>query len=86
MRYRVIWDPECHSEIDAMLSAGVAGQRLKQAVRSVADELQASPETKGEELSEGLRRVDVEILRAYFHIDETQSAVVVDAIGWLGDR
>ncbi|HEY2412706.1 MAG TPA: hypothetical protein VGI40_10710 [Pirellulaceae bacterium] len=69
-----------------MLAGGVPGHRLKQAVRSVADELYHSPDTTGEEVSEGLRRVDVDILRVYFHVDQGQSAVVVDAIAWLGDR
>lgn len=86
MRYRVVWDTECYSEIDAMLAAGIDGQRLKRAVRSAADDLVDSPEAKGDNVSEGLRRVDVDILRVYFHVDQTQSAVIIDAIGWLGDR
>jgi hypothetical protein len=83
MRYEVVWDPLCYSHIEAILAIGVPAGHLKQIAKSIAEQLAILPHTLGIELWEELRRIDAGSVRVYFHIDDANATVVVDAIGWV---
>jgi len=84
MPYSVVWDPECFSQLDALLDAGIPAAALMDTVRAITEQLGHSPETAGEHLSEGLRKIDVLPLRAYFHFEQANERAVVDGITWVG--
>jgi hypothetical protein len=56
---------------------------LKLTLLAVEKELSEEPQSKGVEVSEGLRKVDILPLRVFFHVDEPNRAVVVDGILWI---
>ena len=85
MKYRVVWENECFQQLDIMLSAGASSIELKLAVEALSDELAVVPQRKGSPLSEGLFRIEIPPLRAYFHVDHSAGLVKVDTLWWIGD-
>ena len=82
MRYRVDWDPACFQQLDEIIEAGMPTGRIRHAVLVVEEELSQDPQTKGAEISEGLRKLDIISVRVYFHVEEPNAAVIVDGILW----
>lgn len=82
MRYLVTWDPQCFRQIDALIVAGAGFDELKQVVGRLEQVLSEDAPSQGANLSEGLRKLVVARFRIYFHVDETSTNAVVDAIGW----
>jgi hypothetical protein len=84
MHYAVTWDLQCFAQLETIADAGADFNELKQAVRFVDQALSFQPTGKGELLSEGLRKLNLAPLRVYFHVDEPNATVVVDAVAWIG--
>ena len=66
MWHEVVWDSECFEQLQVMVAAGVPPRWLHETIRVIHDELSSDPSEKGTQLSEGLRRLDVTPLRAFF--------------------
>jgi len=82
MRYTVEFDTQCYAELDEIAALGLGYDRLMELVRQIVSELSVDPLTKGAPLSEGLRKLDVSLLRVYYHVDEANEVVVIDGIRW----
>jgi hypothetical protein len=83
MKYEVVWEtPTCFEEVNALMAAGLPAVAVKEAVQRIAEELQADPQIKGRELSEGLRCIDIPPFRAYFDIDIGKMRVMVSFLRW----
>lgn len=80
MSYHIVWEAQCFEEIGRLLAARFPAEPIKAVIQHIATELEQSPEMKGRELSEGLRRLDAPPFRVYFFVDEKIERVTITVL------
>jgi len=76
-RFTVTWWDDALEELAQLWIDGDDRDALSAATLQIDSELSRDPHLKGEGLSEGLRRIDVGPLRAYFVVSEIDRRVEI---------
>lgn len=80
MRYTVVWATDAESELADIWMQASDRPAVTAAAATIDTELAVDPNTKGTPISEGLRRLTVPPLHAYFEVHEDDRLVVVTGI------
>ena len=80
MRYTVLWSPEAERRLAEIWLEAADRNAVAAAQGTIDDELATGPESKGTEVSEGLRRFKVEPLVVLFEIQPGDRSVKVTAV------
>lgn len=80
IRYTVLWRDEALDELADIWVRSKGRSQVTAAVQSIDAELANDPATKGEELHEGLRRLQASPLHVLFEVEEPNLLVRVIAV------
>ena len=83
MRYHIEWEGTCHDNVNAILTMGPVSRELIQAFEQIVTDLESDPQTKGREVAEGLRSIDVQRFRAYYYVEDEARLVRIVALRLL---
>ena len=79
-RYKVVWSADAEDELASIWIRAFDRRAVTAAQAAIDGELALSPTTKGTEVSEGLRKLMISPLLAFFEVDEPARLVKVTAI------
>ena len=80
IRYTVLWRQDVEGELATFWSASPNRQKITAAADRIDEELRIDADQKGIGLREGLKSLTCLPLTAYFHVDEADRKVFVEAI------
>jgi hypothetical protein len=80
IRYTVLWRTDVEADLATIWADATDRRAITSAANRVDAELRSDAESKGSEISEGLKLLPIAPLTAYFRVDPADRKVYVEAI------
>jgi hypothetical protein len=76
----VAWWDDALADLAAIWTSATDRSAVNLAVTGAEEALSRQPSVKGRPIAEGLRRIDVGVIRVYFQVNETHALVEITAV------